>query len=89
MLLTRLKLHPLGWPFSVANGWIKHYKNISAMNKEQWVSMFREISLTDAQMQQWHQLFELRHPESHQQFLKWLGMPDQEIDRIRTLSRPA
>lgn len=59
------------------------------MNKEQWVSMFREIGLTDAQMQKWHQLFESLHPESHQQFLKWLGLPDQEIDRIRKFSRPA
>ncbi len=57
------------------------------MNKEQWVGMFREIGLTDEQMRQWHRVFETRHPAGHQSFLEWLGLPAQEIERIRAASR--
>jgi len=52
-----------------------------------WVAMFREIGLDQAQMQTWHKLFETRHPADHQRFLEWLGLPPEEIDRIRRGSR--
>ena len=55
------------------------------MNKEKWVLLFREIGLDDATMTQWHHAFETRHPDGHQSFLEWLGMPDAEITRIRAL----
>jgi len=57
------------------------------VNKEQWVGMFREIGLTDEQMHQWHRVFEARHPAGHRSFLEWLGLPAQEIERIRAASR--
>ena len=61
------------------------------MNKvidvDKWVAMFREIGLDEAKMKQWHHLFEERHPEGHQSFLEWLGLPSIEIDRIRSQSR--
>ena len=53
---------------------------------EQWVAMFREIGLDEAAMHRWHRIFELRHPEAHQVFLEWLGLPPQEIERIRSHS---
>ena len=53
----------------------------------EWVAMFREIGLNDAQMERWHKLFECRHPDDHQGFLEWLGLRPEEIDRIRTTSR--
>ena len=57
------------------------------VNVEAWVAMFREIGLDDEKMKVWHHLFELRHPEDHQHFLKWLGCSDEDIDRIRRNSR--
>jgi hypothetical protein len=57
------------------------------VNVREWVAMFREIGLDDRQMEQWHRLFETRHPDGHQGFLEWLGLAAQEIDRIRGGSR--
>ena len=55
------------------------------MNKERWVSLFREIGLDDATMVNWHQAFETRYPEGHQAFLEWLQIPEDEIQSIRAL----
>ena len=55
------------------------------MNKEKWVSLFREIGLDDAAMLMWHKAFESRHPDGHQSFLEWLNIPDAEISTIRAL----
>ena len=54
---------------------------------EEWVAMFREIGLSEAQMEQWHKVFEARHPAGHQGFLEWLGIKPEEIDRIRAWSK--
>lgn len=53
------------------------------MTKTQWIELFREAGLTDKTMQTWHTLFEARHPEDHQRFLEWLGIPENEISAIR------
>jgi len=55
------------------------------MNKEKWVSLFREIGLDEATMVRWHQAFETRFPEGHRSFLEWLHIPEDEIERIRAL----
>ena len=57
------------------------------VTKEEWVAMFRETGLDDDAMQKWHRLFETRHPEAHQDFLTWLGIPDDDIAAIRARSR--
>jgi len=54
------------------------------MNKENWVSMFREIGLDDKAMLKWHSLFEKKHPDEHQSFLEWLNIQQGEIDKIRS-----
>lgn len=54
------------------------------MSKQNWVALFKEIGLDDHQMAQWHRLFETQHPESHQSFLEWLGLPPAEIAQIRS-----
>lgn len=56
------------------------------MTKEDWVAMFRDIGLNDETMMRWHQLFEARHPQSHAEFLAWLGLSTEEIDRVRSLA---
>jgi len=57
------------------------------LDKEAWVAMFREIGLNEEQMMAWHKLFETRHSEGHQDFLAWLGLPADEISRIRAKCR--
>lgn len=54
---------------------------------KEWVALFREIGLDQAQMEKWHKLFEARHPAGHQSFLEWLGLPPEEVARIRANSR--
>ena len=50
---------------------------------EQWVELFRIIGLERADMRRWHREFEQRHPEAHQSFLEWLGLPHERIQEIR------
>lgn len=57
------------------------------VNKEDWVAMFRDVGMSDEAMMKWHNLFETRHPESHEDFLTWLGIPSDEIDNIRAKCR--
>jgi hypothetical protein len=57
------------------------------VNVTEWVAMFREIGLDQAQMKQWHKVFETRHPTGHQGFLEWLGLKPEDIDRIRAESK--
>ncbi len=57
------------------------------VGKEQWIAMFKEIGLVEETMDQWHRLFEQRHPQGHESFLQWLGLPSAEIGRIRANSR--
>ncbi|MES9824140.1 MAG: hypothetical protein ABW127_06875 [Candidatus Thiodiazotropha endolucinida] len=58
--------------------------NSANVSKAQWVEMFREIGLDDTTMAQWHQVFEQRNPQGHQQFLEWLNIPSNEIAEIRS-----
>jgi hypothetical protein len=53
------------------------------VNVNEWVAMFQEIGLNKAQMEKWHKVFEARHPEGHQSFLQWLGLPAEEVAQIR------
>ncbi len=57
----------------------------SRMTKEQWVDLFREIGLDEERMKRWHRRFEASYPTQHQSFLEWLGIPADEIQRIRAL----
>lgn len=57
------------------------------VNVEDWVAMFEEIGLDEAQMHRWHRVFEARHPDAHQAFLEWLALDREEIDRIRAKFR--
>lgn len=57
------------------------------VSKKEWVDMFREVGVTDADMMKWHRLFENRHPEAHGDFLGWLGISSDEVQQIRENSR--
>lgn len=51
--------------------------------KNQWVELFRQAGLTEEMMERWHRLFEAGYPESHQSFLRWLQLSDDEVTVIR------
>ncbi len=57
------------------------------LNVNEWVGMFEEIGLDQAQRERWHKLFEARYPDAHQGFLEWLQLKPEEIDRVRAKSR--
>ena len=56
----------------------------NGVTKEEWVAMFKEIGLDDKTMGRWHKTFEERHPEGHKSFLSWLGIPADEVNKIRS-----
>jgi hypothetical protein len=64
---------------------MEHDMSNEAMNKEQWVLLFRKIGLDDKAMRTWHQEFEANYPGAHQSFLEWLGISEDEIRSIRAL----
>ena len=55
--------------------------------KDAWVAMYRELGLDEAQMHRWHVIFEQRWPEDHDRFLRWLGIAEAEVQRIREAAR--
>ena len=57
------------------------------VNVDEWVAMFQEIGLDEAKRMRWHKLFEAHHPDGHQSFLEWLGLPPKEIAQIRAASK--
>lgn len=57
------------------------------MNKDLWVELFKEAGVTEPMMHKWHALYEAKHPQSHQDFLEWLGLPETEIAGIRQQAR--
>ncbi len=63
------------------------WKNVRHMTKEQWVDILRAAGFSESDMENWHREFERLAPESHQDFLESLGIPELEIVRIRDWSR--
>jgi hypothetical protein len=57
------------------------------VSKTEWIDMYEELGWDEQQRAQWHKLFEARHPDGHQSFLQWLGIPTKEIDEIRARCR--
>lgn len=58
-----------------------------SLDKEGWVAVLRATGLSDEDMMRWHVEFERLTPQAHQDFLESLGLEDDEIERIRALSR--
>lgn len=61
-----------------------HMKTIT---KDQFVSILNEAGITDVQKHRLHAAFEQTHPEAHQAFLEYLGVPADQVVQIRTRSR--
>ena len=58
-------------------------KNTRVLNKAQWIEILRASGMSEEDMLRWHQEFEASAPEAHQDFLEALGIPVDEIERIR------
>ncbi len=57
---------------------------IGVMNKETWSSVLAASGFTREDMIRWHIEFERHAPEKHEQFLKFLGLEEDEIESIRS-----
>lgn len=53
------------------------------LDKATWVAMLRAAGMDDAAMREWHIQFERRAPDAHHEFLRWLGIDEGDIRRIR------
>ncbi len=60
-----------------------------AVDKQLWVEMLRAAGMDQNAMHRWHTEFERRAPEGHHEFLVSLGIPPEEVARIRQWSREA
>lgn len=61
--------------------------NKARMNVEKMVDVLRATGWGDNDMHRFHQHFERRYPQEHEAFLKWLNLPEAEVQRIREWSR--
>ena len=57
------------------------------ISKDKWVAIMRASGFKDEDMNRWHAEFEHSAPAEHQEFLEFLHLPQDEIARIRELSR--
>ncbi len=60
---------------------------MKTITKDQFVAVLNEAGITDAQKQTLHAAFEQKHPEAHQSFLEHLGIPAEQIAKLRAGSR--
>ncbi len=58
-----------------------------SLNKERWVELLESIGMSEEDMWRWHQEFERRMPQAHQDFLESLNISTKEIGQIRRRSR--
>lgn len=63
---------------------IRRWKVIT---KDKWVSIMEAAGFSEEAMHRWHVEFEHAAPAEHQEFLEFLRIPADEIDRIREWSR--
>ena len=59
----------------------------SEMTKEKWVSILHAAGFKEEDMRRWHKQLEQQAPEEHRQFLEYLQIPKDEINKIREWSR--
>jgi DNA-binding transcriptional MerR regulator len=64
-----------------------HPQENCMVNKQRWIEIMAAAGFTEQDMMKWHQTFERMEPQSHQEFLESLGIPPDEIRRIRQASK--
>lgn len=58
-----------------------------AIERGTWVDILRASGMNEQDMQRWHDEFERNAPKAHHSFLRWLGIPEGDVHRIREKSR--
>lgn len=61
--------------------------SFAPVDKELWVEMLQAAGMNQRARKQWHIEFERRAPAAHDEFLLSLGIPRDEVTRIRRWSR--
>ncbi len=59
----------------------------ATVDKQAWIDMLRAAGMDEAGMKRWHAEFERRTPEAHHQFLRALGVSEEEALVIREQSK--
>jgi DNA-binding transcriptional MerR regulator len=67
----------------------RSFRRAEMITKDRWVAIMRGCGFTGEQMDRWHAEFERSAPDEHQEFLEFLHIPAEEIQRIREWSRKA
>jgi MerR family transcriptional regulator, thiopeptide resistance regulator len=62
-------------------------RRMKMVTKKKWVEVMQNAGFTDEQMRNWHKQFEKTAPSEHQEFLEFLHIPADEVNRIRQWSR--
>lgn len=57
------------------------------VTKDQFVAILKDSGVSEAQMASLHRLFEQRHPEAHEAFLRHLQLSDAEVSQVRAKFR--
>jgi DNA-binding transcriptional MerR regulator len=57
------------------------------ISKEAWVEILDRSGMDQSQRERWHAEFEQRLPRAHHSFLLWLGIPEEEAEKIRKRAR--
>lgn len=57
------------------------------LSKEKWTKVMRDSGFSEDDMRRWHMQFEKEAPDDHDEFLRFLRIPEDEIQRIREWSR--
>jgi DNA-binding transcriptional MerR regulator len=60
-------------------------RQVGVMNRRRWSDLLRAAGFSSADMRRWHRDFESRDPVAHEEFLRFLCIPDDEIEQIRNL----
>ena len=62
-------------------------KPTMAIDRGAWVEILRASGMNEQDMRRWHDKFEQNAPAAHHSFLRWLGIPEDEIQQIRAKSK--
>lgn len=64
-----------------------HLTENAMVNKKRWTEIMTAAGFSESDMKKWHQTFEQMEPQAHQEFLESLGIPADEVQRIRQWSK--
>lgn len=62
-------------------------KDATPLNRRSWTRLMRDAGFDHHDMRKWHQTFERTNPAGHEEFLRLLGIADDQARRIRQWAR--